>query len=74
MQVQTLDVPQQNVITKDNITVTIHAVIYYSIINVEKAAFSVANVGLAVANFAQSTLRYATHAIRWLKFLQNRDR
>ena len=33
-----------------------------------------ANVGLAVANFAQSTLRYATRAIRWLKFLQNRDR
>jgi len=57
IQVQTLDVPQQNVITKDNITVVIHAVIYYTIINVEKAAFSVANVSLAVANFAQSTLR-----------------
>jgi regulator of protease activity HflC (stomatin/prohibitin superfamily) len=57
VQVQTLDVPQQNVITKDNITVTIHAVIYYSVINIEKAAFSVANVSLAVANFAQSTLR-----------------
>lgn len=57
VQVQTLDVPQQNVITKDNITVTVHAVIYFSVINVEKAAFSVANVTLAVANFAQSTLR-----------------
>jgi len=57
VQIQTLDVPAQNVITKDNISVVIHAVIYYKVINVEQARFSVSNVHYAILNLAQATLR-----------------
>lgn len=57
MREQVLDVPPQAVITKDNVSVTVDAVIYFQITDPFKVVYNVANFGLAVINLAQTTLR-----------------
>jgi len=57
IQVVTLDVPRQQVMTKDNVSLTINAVVYYQIVDVKKAIFNVRDCQSATSNFAQSTLR-----------------
>lgn len=52
-----IDVRPQEVITKDNVNVTVDAVVYYQIIDPEKAVFGVSDVILAVSQLAQTTLR-----------------
>eukprot|EP00735_Rhodelphis_limneticus_P002059 TRINITY_DN127_c0_g1::TRINITY_DN127_c0_g1_i1::g.14409::m.14409 TRINITY_DN127_c0_g1::TRINITY_DN127_c0_g1_i1::g.14409 ORF type:complete len:295 (+),score=81.71,sp/O28852/Y1420_ARCFU/42.53/4e-52,Band_7/PF01145.20/2.3e-32,Band_7_1/PF13421.1/0.0051 TRINITY_DN127_c0_g1_i1:71-955(+) len=53
----TLDVPEQNVMTKDNLTVRINAVVYFRVFDAKKALYSVANYRYATNNLAQCTLR-----------------
>jgi len=57
IQVITLDVPQQLLMTKDNVSLRINTVIYYQITDVKKALFNVRDFNSATSNFAQSTLR-----------------
>merc|ERR1711934_707287 len=57
MKIRTLDVPQQSMMTKDDVTVAVNAVCYYQIRNLKKAVFAVENVDMATSNFAQCTLR-----------------
>ncbi len=52
-----LDVPSQAVITRDNVTIEIDALLYIQIIDPVKAAYEIANLPLAVAQLAQTTLR-----------------
>ncbi|KAL6052796.1 Mechanosensory protein 2 [Balamuthia mandrillaris] len=57
IQTRTLDVPKQNMLTRDNVPVEINAVIYYRIEDIRKALFNVSDFCQATTNFAQSTLR-----------------
>jgi regulator of protease activity HflC (stomatin/prohibitin superfamily) len=57
LRVMTFDVPQQSVITKDNITVDVNAVVYYRVHDPQKAVVSVENYNLATDLLAQATLR-----------------
>ena len=57
MRTQTLDVPQQEAITRDNSPVTADAVVYIKVMNAEKAFLEVDNYKKAVSNLAQTTLR-----------------
>jgi len=54
---KTVDVPDQEVITKDNIPVSINAVVYYSITDPAKAILEVENFYYAISQLAQTTMR-----------------
>ena len=53
----TMDVPTQDVITKDNVTVKVNAVLYYRVIDPAKALIQVEHYGFATNQLAQTTLR-----------------
>ncbi|WP_336003314.1 SPFH domain-containing protein [Halorientalis halophila] len=57
MRTQTLDVPQQEAITRDNSPVTADAVIYVKVMDAKKAYLEVEDYTNAVSNLAQTTLR-----------------
>jgi regulator of protease activity HflC (stomatin/prohibitin superfamily) len=52
-----LDVPTQDVISRDNVSVKVNAVIYFRVIDPEKAIIQVANFHTATSQLAQTTLR-----------------
>jgi regulator of protease activity HflC (stomatin/prohibitin superfamily) len=52
-----MDVPSQDVISHDNVSVKVNAVIYYRVINPEKAIIAVEHFNLATSQLAQTTLR-----------------
>lgn len=56
MRIATVDIPQQEVITKDNVPLNINAVVYYQIENAEKAILNIQNYPVAVADFSQVAL------------------
>ncbi len=57
LRVIVLDVPTQDVISKDNVSVRVNAVIYFRIVDPEKAIIRVANVFEATSQLSQTTLR-----------------
>ena len=57
LQIVTLNVPPQDVITRDNVTVRVDAVVYFQIFDPVKAIVEVQNYPLATSQIAQTTLR-----------------
>ena len=57
MREQVVDVPPQEVITKDNVTVTVDAVIYYEPTDPQRLIYNVANFLMAITKLAQTNLR-----------------
>ena len=57
IRVKTVDIPDQEAITKDNIPVTIDAVLYFKVLNASKAMIEVENFLYAVTLLAQTTMR-----------------
>ncbi|TRM76065.1 slipin family protein [Sulfolobus sp. B1] len=57
LRVNTVEVPPQTILTKDNVTVSVDAVVYYKVIDPQKAVISVYNYNVAVLNLAQTSLR-----------------
>lgn len=53
----TLDIPKQQVITKDNVPVSINGVVYFRVVKVDDAIIKVQNYAFAMSQYAQSTLR-----------------
>src|SRR3546814_7973923 len=51
------DVPSQDVISRDNVSVKVNAVIYFRVVDPEKAIIRVENFGQATSQLAQTTLR-----------------
>ena len=74
LRVITFDVPQQSVITKDNVTVEVNAVVYYRVFEPEKAIVSVENFNLATDLLAQSTLRDVLGQVDLDELLTERDK
>ena len=58
-----VDVPEQEAITKDNVSVKINAVIYYKVFDASKAVLAVENFYYAVSQLAQTTMRNAVGAV-----------
>ena len=54
---QVIDVPQQEIITADNVNVMVDGIVYFRIEDVIKATYEINNVRLAVLNLAQTNLR-----------------
>jgi len=70
----TVDIPQQEVITKDNVTVGINAVVYFNVNNAEKAVLEIADFRHAVALYAQATLRDVVGGVDLDTLLSARDK
>jgi len=73
IRVKAVDVPDQEAITKDNVSVKINAVIYYKISDAAKAIIEVENFSYAVSQLAQTTMRNATGEVSLDELLSNRD-
>jgi regulator of protease activity HflC (stomatin/prohibitin superfamily) len=57
LRVVTMDVPSQDIITKDNVTLTVNGVVYFRVNNPEKSIIQVENYYHATAQISQTTLR-----------------
>ena len=57
LRTRVLDVPPQDVISKDNVSVKVNAVVYYRVLDPEKAVIQVEQYEMATSQFAQTTLR-----------------
>jgi regulator of protease activity HflC (stomatin/prohibitin superfamily) len=69
-----VDVPEQDAITKDNVSIRINAVIYYKVFDASKALIAVQNYQYAVGQLAQTTMRNAVGAISLDELLSERDK
>lgn len=68
-----IDVPEQEVITKDNVSVKINAVIYYNIFDASKALLAVENFHYAVSQLAQTTMRNIVGSVTLDELLTGRE-
>ncbi len=74
IRVKAVDVPDQEAITQDNISVSINAVIYYSVSDASKAIIEVESFFYAVSQLAQTTMRNAVGEVTLDDLLRNRDK
>jgi len=74
LQVDTLDVPPQDIITRDNVTATVAAVVYYRVIDAQKAIVEVRNFRFASSQFAQTTLRSVLGEVEFDDLLGGREK
>ena len=73
LRVVTIDVPKQNVITKDNVTVDVDAVVYYKVVEPSSAVNEVENYKYATSTLSQTTLRDAIGQIELDELLSKRE-
>jgi regulator of protease activity HflC (stomatin/prohibitin superfamily) len=74
LRIVTLDVPTQEVITRDNVTGSVNAVVYYRVVDPSKAIVNVENYRYATAQLAQTTLRSVTGQADLDELLSERDK
>ncbi len=74
LRVKVVDVPNQEAITKDNISVNVNAVIYYKVTEAEKAILEVEDFYYAISQLAQTTMRDAVGRVDLDELLSQRDR
>jgi regulator of protease activity HflC (stomatin/prohibitin superfamily) len=74
LRVKAVDVPNQEAITKDNISVSVNAVIYYKIREADKAILEVENFFYAISQLAQTTMRNVVGQVDLDGLLSARDR
>src|SRR6188508_914633 len=70
----TMDVPTQDVITKDNVSVKVNAVVYFRVVDPRRAIVEVENYLYATSQLAQTTLRSVLGQVDLDDLLSQRDR
>lgn len=74
MRVKAVDVPDQKAITRDNVSVTVNAVIYYKVAAAEKAIIEVEDFRYAISQYAQTTMRNIVGEVTLDELLAQRDK
>ena len=74
LRVKAVDVPNQEAITKDNISVSVNAVIYYKVREADKSILEVENFYYAISQLAQTTMRNAVGQVDLDELLSQRDK
>ncbi|WP_028950380.1 slipin family protein [Sulfurihydrogenibium subterraneum] len=74
LRVVTMDVPTQDVITKDNVSVQVDAVVYFKVIDPVKAVVNVENYLYATSQISQTTLRSVCGQAEFDELLSQRDK
>jgi len=74
MRIKAVDVPDQNAITRDNVSVNVNAVIYYRVISAEKALLEIENFRFAMMQYAQTTMRNVVGEVTLDELLSGRDK
>jgi len=69
-----VDVPDQNAITRDNVSVKVNAVIYYKVSDAPKAVIEVENFRYAISQYAQTTMRNIVGEVTLDELLSSRDK
>jgi len=70
----TLDVPPQDIITKDNVSVKVNAVVYYRVLDPIKAVIEIENYNFATSQISQTTLRSVIGQVELDELLSNREK
>ncbi len=73
IRVKTIDVPEQEAITKDNISIKINAVLYYKLFDAAKAVIAVEDFNYAVSQLAQTTMRNIVGSVSLDELLSDRE-
>ncbi|MBI2136298.1 slipin family protein [Candidatus Woesearchaeota archaeon] len=74
IRMEVVDVPQQNAITKDNVSVNVNAVLYFRIFDAKLAVIKVENYLDAVSQLAQTTMRNVVGEVTLDELLSQRDK
>lgn len=73
MRVKTIDVPEQDAITKDNVSINVNAVLYYKVAEADKAIIEVEHFNYATSQLAQTTMRDVVGEVTLDQLLSKRD-
>jgi regulator of protease activity HflC (stomatin/prohibitin superfamily) len=73
MMEQVLDVPQQDVITKDNVSVQVDGIVFIQVMDAAQAAYRVDNLNFAITQLAQTNLRTVVGSMDLDEVLSQRD-
>ncbi len=73
LRVETMEVPPQDVITKDNVTVKVNAVVYFRVVDPSKAVVEVVNFLYATSQVSQTTLRSVLGEVELDELLSQRE-
>jgi len=74
VRIKAVDVPDQKAITRDNVSVTVNAVIYYKVVDAGKAIIEVENFYYAISQYAQTTMRNIVGEVTLDELLAQRDK
>ena len=74
MRTKAIDVPDQNAITRDNVSVQVNAVIYYKVADAQKAIIEVEDFRSAISQYAQTTMRNIVGEVTLDELLSGRDK
>ena len=73
LRVKAVDVPDQDAITKDNVSIKVNAVLYYKVGDATKAILEVEHYGFAISQLAQTTMRDVVGEVTLDELLSKRD-
>src|ERR1700721_4390674 len=74
LRIEAMEVPPQDVVTRDNVTVKVNAVIYFRVVDPSKAVLEVANFLYATSQLAQTTLRSVLGEVELDELLSQREK
>lgn len=74
LRVETMEVPAQDVVTRDNVTVKVNAVVYFRVVDPTKAVLEVSNFLYATSQISQTTLRSVLGEVELDELLSSREK